>query len=145
MEDELVDEQVDYDDIGEFEEVTKETVNDVRKDAPASTTAKGYVMNHGKVSNKIFVSRFSPGLKTADFMDHFSAFGVVLSVNLSRFGDFAFIEFENTASAEKACRECHRQPILGSSSLICDFKSDGKKHNPNGHDRSGYVRGEVNQ
>ena len=138
MENEFNEEQVDYDDLGEDEVVVEE----VKETSTIDKKEERFPVENGKVPNTIFLSRFSPDLKTDNIKDFFSAFGVVLSVNISRFRDFAFVDFDDAGSAAKAVSECHHQPGLGSSSLICDIKTVGKKDRSKTrqYDRSGSVR-----
>lgn len=53
---------------------------------------------------------------------HFEPFGKVRDVSCR--SNLAFVEFENAEDAARAKAELHRQPGLGSPTIIVDYKKD---------------------
>lgn len=120
-----MDEQVDYDDLGEEQEEYKPegttTDGNTAGDAPSSGPADSF-RNASRIapSAVLFLSKFPLRTTEDDIRAVVSPFGELVSVTVR--GPNAFIEFV-TVEAATACKHAlHKHSNLGSPSLICDFK-----------------------
>lgn len=128
-----LDEQVDYedggDDFNQPEYIEEATVSGVSQNEDALGTSdslekpksrKDFPIVNGIYPNILFMSRFSLTTSKEDIRILCDKYGKTLDISIK--DNIAFVDFENAEDAKRAKEECHHHAVLGSDSLICDFK-----------------------
>lgn len=126
---EETEEAADHDEVkrddGENEKKTQETVDKGPSEFKGNRPWRDYPVVNGIYPNILFFSRFHESTTKNDIRELCEKYGPTTDISIKE--NIAFVDFKDEKDARRAKEELHRQPHLGSSSVICDYK---KQKNP---------------